>query len=169
MHGRRQCLMLDHLPMDKLRRPDSIHRALLAYGDVQDVRVGELFALPCSYCPSRPFPDAWASEGRSRRLPHSAQSTLNTRVSRRRRQQNELSTLESSLPRLGGMQVTARFAAELHQLPFGGNDAPSRTLYLGRVPSKVLLLKRFAPATVRGLRTRGRLSAFVRQPAHSPV
>ena len=37
------CLMLDHLPMDKLRRPDSIYRAMLAYGDVQDVRVGKLF------------------------------------------------------------------------------------------------------------------------------
>jgi hypothetical protein len=35
------CLMLDHLPMDRLRRPDSIYQAMLAYGDVQDVRVGE--------------------------------------------------------------------------------------------------------------------------------
>lgn len=34
------CLMLDHLPMDRLRRPDSIYRAMLAYGDVQDVRIG---------------------------------------------------------------------------------------------------------------------------------
>lgn len=36
------CLMLNHLPMDTLRQPDSIYRALLAYGDVQDVRIGEL-------------------------------------------------------------------------------------------------------------------------------
>ena len=36
------CLMLDHLPMDKLRQPDSIYRVMLAYGDVQDVRIGEL-------------------------------------------------------------------------------------------------------------------------------
>ena len=43
---------------------------------------------------------------------------------------------------LGGAQVIARFATELHQLPFAGNDVPNRTLYLGRVPSKVLLLKR---------------------------
>ena len=43
---------------------------------------------------------------------------------------------------LGGAQVAARFATELHQLPFAGNDVPCRTLYLGRVPSKVLLLKR---------------------------
>lgn len=42
---------------------------------------------------------------------------------------------------IGGVQVTARFAAELHQLPFGGNDVPCKTLYLGRVPSKVLLSK----------------------------
>jgi RNA recognition motif-containing protein len=41
----------------------------------------------------------------------------------------------------GGVQV-ARFATELHQLPFAGNDVPCRTLYLGRVPSKVLLFKR---------------------------
>ena len=43
---------------------------------------------------------------------------------------------------LGGAQVVARFAAELHQLPWGGNDVPSRTIYLARVPSKVLLFKR---------------------------
>lgn len=43
---------------------------------------------------------------------------------------------------LGGSQVIARFATELHQLPFTGNDVPCRTLYLGRVPSKVLLSKR---------------------------
>ena len=43
---------------------------------------------------------------------------------------------------LGGAQVVARFATELHQLPFAGNDVPCRTLYLGRVPSKVLLVKR---------------------------
>jgi len=44
--------------------------------------------------------------------------------------------------KIGGAQVVARFAAELHQQPFGGNDVPCRTLYLGRVPSKVLLYKR---------------------------
>jgi hypothetical protein len=43
---------------------------------------------------------------------------------------------------IGGVQVVARFATELHQLPFGGNDVPNKTLYLGRVPSKVLLYKR---------------------------
>jgi hypothetical protein len=43
---------------------------------------------------------------------------------------------------IGGVQVVARFATELHQLPFAGNDVPCRTLYLGRVPSKVLLSKR---------------------------
>lgn|SRR5258706_4663344 len=43
---------------------------------------------------------------------------------------------------LGGTQVIARFATELHQLPFARNDVPCRTLYLGRVPSKVLLVKR---------------------------
>ena len=42
---------------------------------------------------------------------------------------------------IGGVQVVARFAAELHHLPFGGNDVPSRILYTGRVPSKVLLFK----------------------------
>jgi len=36
------CLMIDHIPMNKLRRPDAIYRALLAYGDVQDVRICEL-------------------------------------------------------------------------------------------------------------------------------
>ena len=44
--------------------------------------------------------------------------------------------------RLGGAQAIAQFAIKLHQLPFAGNDVPCRTLYLGRVPSKVLLLKR---------------------------
>jgi hypothetical protein len=44
--------------------------------------------------------------------------------------------------KLGGAQVVARFATELHQLPFAGNDVPCRTLYLGRAPSKVLLFKR---------------------------
>lgn len=39
------CLMLDHLPMDRLRRPDSIYRAMLAYGDVQDVRIGGFTCL----------------------------------------------------------------------------------------------------------------------------
>lgn len=42
---------------------------------------------------------------------------------------------------LGGVQVVARFATELHQLPFSGNDVPCKTLYLGRIPSKVLLFK----------------------------
>ena len=42
---------------------------------------------------------------------------------------------------IAGVQVVARFALELRHLPFGGNDVPSRTPYLGRVPSKVLLFK----------------------------
>ena len=42
---------------------------------------------------------------------------------------------------IGGVQVVARFAAELHHLPFGENDVPSRTLYLGRVSSKALFFK----------------------------
>ena len=37
---------------------------------------------------------------------------------------------------IGSVQVVARFAAELHHLPFSGNDVPSRTLYLGRVPQR---------------------------------
>ena len=35
-------LTLDHLPIDKLRQPDSIYQAILEYGDVQDIRIGEL-------------------------------------------------------------------------------------------------------------------------------
>jgi RNA recognition motif-containing protein len=44
------CLMLDHVPVDRLRRPDSIYRAMLAYGDVQDVRVGGFGSLHVSSC-----------------------------------------------------------------------------------------------------------------------
>jgi hypothetical protein len=43
---------------------------------------------------------------------------------------------------LGSVQVVARFATEPHQLPFTGNGALCRTLYLGHIPPKVLLFKR---------------------------
>ena len=43
---------------------------------------------------------------------------------------------------LASAQVIAQFLTKLHQLPFTGNGVRCRTLYLGRAPSKVLLLKR---------------------------
>src|SRR5258706_13412893 len=55
------CLMLDHLPMDRLQRPDSIYRAMLAYGDVQDVRIGGFRPWLVSSCCA--LADAQASEG----------------------------------------------------------------------------------------------------------
>ena len=54
------CLMLDHLPMDRLRRPDSIYRAMLAYGDVQDVRIGGFRLRLVSSCYA--LADAQSSE-----------------------------------------------------------------------------------------------------------
>jgi len=114
------CLMLDHIPHEKIRQPDTIYRAMLAYGDVQDVRVarGTRDGTPLGpvYVEYSNLEEAKAAE-----------RAVNS---------GELAS------QIGGAQIVARFASELHQLPFGGNDVPCKTLYLGRVPSKVLLFRR---------------------------
>ena len=57
----------------------------------------------------------------------------------RRRQRNEL--LMAS--QLGGAQVIARLATELHRLPFAGND-----VLVGFSVSAVFLLTTLTPATI---------------------